>query len=76
MGVRWSAGMRRCVDDVEIVVVAYGAPELSGTRSRPVRGLRGHVVDNSSMPEIARIAREAGAAILGHRVEPRLRRRG
>lgn len=49
-------------DDVEIVVVAYGAPELVRNALAPVRGLAVTVVDNSSMPEIARIAHEEGAA--------------
>ncbi|GAA5212222.1 glycosyltransferase family 2 protein [Microbacterium kyungheense] len=49
-------------DDVEVVVVAYGAPELLRDALAPVRGFAVTVVDNSSMPEIALIAAEAGAA--------------
>ncbi|WP_127473819.1 glycosyltransferase family 2 protein [Microbacterium sulfonylureivorans] len=47
--------------DVEIVVVAYGAPELVRNALAPVRGFAVTIVDNSSMPEIARIAHEEGA---------------
>ncbi len=49
-------------DDVEIVVVAYGAPELLRGALAPVRGFAVTIVDNSSMAEIERIAREEGAA--------------
>ncbi|MFB8146050.1 glycosyltransferase family 2 protein [Microbacterium sp. NPDC056003] len=47
---------------VEIVVVAYGAPDLIREALAPLRDFAVTVVDNSSMPEIERIAREAGAA--------------
>lgn len=49
-------------DAVEIVVVAYGAPDLIRNALAPVRDFAVTVVDNSSMPEIEQIAREAGAA--------------
>ncbi|MFC8597476.1 glycosyltransferase [Isoptericola sp. NPDC057191] len=47
----------------EVVLVAYGAPELVRRALAPLVGrLPLTVVDNSSSAEIARIAREAGAA--------------
>nr|WP_221446672.1 glycosyltransferase [Microbacterium thalassium] len=46
---------------VEIVVVAYGAPDLLREALEPLAGMPVTVVDNSSMPAIAAIAEESGA---------------
>lgn len=62
MGVAMVDADAAVLGGVEIVVVAYGAPELIRDALAPVRDFAITVVDNSSMPEIERIAREAGAA--------------
>jgi glycosyltransferase involved in cell wall biosynthesis/GT2 family glycosyltransferase len=49
---------------VEVVVVAYGSPALVRTALAPLAGVPVTVVDNSSLPEIAEIARELGARYL------------
>ena len=45
---------------LEIVVVAFGAPELLRRALEPVRGLAVTVVDNSSLPEIAALCQRLG----------------
>ncbi|MEI5583919.1 MULTISPECIES: glycosyltransferase [unclassified Agromyces] len=45
---------------VEVVVVAYGSPDLLRRALEPVRELPVTVVDNSSMPEIAALCAELG----------------
>ncbi|MDL9978284.1 glycosyltransferase [Microbacterium sp. ASV49] len=45
---------------VEIIVVAYGAPDLLRAALEPVRTLAVTVVDNSSLPEIADLCAELG----------------
>ncbi|WP_353808022.1 glycosyltransferase [Agromyces sp. SYSU T00194] len=45
---------------VEVVVVAYGAPDLLRRALAPVAGLPVTVVDNSSLPEIAALCDELG----------------
>ena len=49
---------------LEIVVVAYGAPELLRARWRRSTGLPVTVVDNSSLPEIAALCDELGVRYL------------
>jgi glycosyltransferase involved in cell wall biosynthesis/GT2 family glycosyltransferase len=49
---------------LEIVVVAYGAPDLLRRALEPVRELPVTVVDNSSLPEIAALCREFGVRYL------------
>lgn len=49
---------------VEVVVVAYGAPELLRRALEPVAGMAVTVVDNSSMPEIAALCAELGVRYL------------
>ncbi|WP_448811684.1 glycosyltransferase [Agromyces bauzanensis] len=49
---------------VEVIVVAYGAPELLRRALEPVAGLPLTVVDNSSLPEIAALCAELGARYL------------
>lgn len=49
---------------VEIIVVAYGAPELLRAALEPVRTLPVTVVDNSSLPEIAALCAELGVRYL------------
>ena len=49
---------------LEIVVVAYGAPELLRRALEPVAGLPVTVVDNSSLPEIAALCAELGVRYL------------
>ncbi|WP_448006660.1 glycosyltransferase [Agromyces bauzanensis] len=49
---------------VEVIVVAYGAPELLRRAIEPVAGLPVTVVDNSSLPEIAAICAELGVRYL------------
>ncbi|GAA2032891.1 hypothetical protein GCM10009819_16180 [Agromyces tropicus] len=49
---------------LEIVVVAYGAPDLLRRALAPVASLPVTVVDNSSMPEIAAICEELGVRYL------------
>jgi glycosyltransferase involved in cell wall biosynthesis/GT2 family glycosyltransferase len=46
--------------DIEVVVVAYGAPELLRAALTPVAGMAITVVDNSSRPDIAALCAEAG----------------
>ncbi len=46
--------------EVEVIVVAYGAPELLRAALAPVAGMSVTVVDNSSLPEIASLCAEAG----------------
>lgn len=51
--------------DAEIVVVAYGAPQLLQNALAPLAGeFPITVVDNSSLPEIAQIAAQQGAVYL------------
>ena len=50
--------------DVEVVVVAYGSPDLLRRALEPVAGLPVTVVDNSSMPEIAALCAELGVRYL------------
>jgi GT2 family glycosyltransferase len=45
---------------VEVVVVAYGAPDLLRAALEPIAQLPVTVVDNSSLPEIARLCDELG----------------
>lgn len=45
---------------VEVIVVAYGAPELLRAALAPVGGMAVTVVDNSSRPDIAALCAEAG----------------
>ena len=52
---------------LEVVVVAYGAPELLRRALEPLTGLPLTVVDNSSMPEIAAICDELGVRYLDPR---------
>lgn len=49
---------------LEIIVVAYGAPELLRRALEPVHELPVTVVDNSSMPEIAAICADLGVRYL------------
>ncbi|GGI46670.1 glycosyltransferase involved in cell wall biosynthesis [Agromyces flavus] len=49
---------------VEVVVVAYGSPELLRRALEPVRGLPVTVVDNSSLPEIAALCADLGVRYL------------
>lgn len=49
---------------MEIVIVAYGAPELLQDALAPLAGLSVTIVDNSSQPRIAELARAAGAMYL------------
>lgn len=55
------------LDDPEIVVVAYGAPDMLRRALEPVRHLVVTVVDNSSMPEIAALCTEFGVRYLDPR---------
>jgi glycosyltransferase involved in cell wall biosynthesis/GT2 family glycosyltransferase len=50
--------------EVEIIVVAYGAPELLRAALEPVASLPVTVVDNSSLPEIAALCAELGVRYL------------
>lgn len=50
--------------DPEVVVVAYGAPELLRNALEPVRELAVTVVDNSSLPEIEALCAELGIRYL------------
>ncbi len=45
---------------VEIIVVAYGSPQLLRSALEPVRLMPVTVVDNSSLPEIAQLCTELG----------------
>ncbi|GAA4374121.1 glycosyltransferase [Agromyces bauzanensis] len=49
---------------VEVIVVAYGAPELLRGALEPVASLPTTVVDNSSLPEIAALCAELGVRYL------------
>jgi len=49
---------------VEVIVVAYGAPELLRRALEPVAALPVTVVDNSSLPEIAALCDELGVRYL------------
>ncbi|WP_286311123.1 glycosyltransferase [Agromyces mangrovi Wang et al. 2018] len=49
---------------VEVVVVAYGAPDLLRRALEPVAALPTTVVDNSSLPEIAALCAELGVRYL------------
>ncbi|WP_347977726.1 glycosyltransferase [Microbacterium sp. ProA8] len=49
---------------LEIVVVAFGAPDLLRRALEPVRGLPVTVVDNSSLPEIAALCEALGVRYL------------
>ena len=49
---------------LEIIVVAYGAPELLRRALEPVAGLPVTVVDNSSLPEIGALCAELGVRYL------------
>jgi len=55
---------REAADDPEVVVVAYGAPDMLRRALEPVRHLTITVVDNSSMPEIAALCAELGVRYL------------
>lgn len=50
--------------DLEVVVVAYGAPDLLRRALEPLDGLAVTVVDNSSLPEIAALCGELGVRYL------------
>lgn len=52
---------------VEVIVVAYGAPQLLRRALEPVAGFPVTVVDNSSMPEIAALCAELGVRYLDPR---------
>jgi len=49
---------------LEVVVVAYGGPELLRRALEPLTGLPVTVVDNSSLPEIAAVCAELGVRYL------------
>lgn len=49
---------------VEVIVVAYGAPDLLRAALEPVASLPVTVVDNSSLPEIAALCAELGVRYL------------
>jgi len=51
-------------EDPEVIVVAYGAPEMLRRALEPVRALPVTVVDNSSLPEIAALCAELGVRYL------------
>jgi glycosyltransferase involved in cell wall biosynthesis/GT2 family glycosyltransferase len=46
--------------DLEVIVVAYGAPELLRAALAPIAGMAVTVVDNSSLPEVAAVSAQAG----------------
>jgi glycosyltransferase involved in cell wall biosynthesis/GT2 family glycosyltransferase len=59
--VRHDASAAAATDrEVEVIVVAYGAPELLRRALEPLAGLTVTVVDNSSMPVIAELCAELG----------------
>ncbi len=49
---------------VEVIVVAYGAPELLGRALASVAGVPVTVVDNSASPDVERVCRAAGVRYL------------
>jgi GT2 family glycosyltransferase len=49
------------VHDIEVIVVAYGAPQLLRAALAPITGMAVTVVDNSSHSEVAAVCAEAGA---------------
>lgn len=53
---------------LDVIVVAYGAPQLLAEALEPVRSLAVTVVDNSSSPEVRAVAERCGAAYVdpGH----------
>ena len=53
--------------EVEVVVVAYGAPRLLIKALAPLRGLPVTVVDNSSSPEVRKVCTAAGVRYLDAR---------
>lgn len=55
---------REATPAVEVIVVAYGSPDLLRRALEPVRELPVTVVDNSSMPEIAALCAELGVRYL------------
>lgn len=55
---------REATHAVEVIVVAYGSPDLLRRALEPVRELPVTVVDNSSMPEIAALCTELGVRYL------------
>jgi glycosyltransferase involved in cell wall biosynthesis/GT2 family glycosyltransferase len=66
-GSQRNAGLAERRRPLEIVVVAFGAPDLLRKALEPVRGLPVTVVDNSSLPEIAALC----AAIGVRYIDPR-----
>lgn len=54
-------------DDLEVIVVAYGAPALLRIALEPVASLPVTVVDNSSLPEIAALCAELGVRYIDAR---------
>lgn len=52
------------VREIEIIVVAYGTPELLRAALEPVAAFPVTVVDNSSLPEIADLCEELGVRYL------------
>lgn len=60
-------GDARAAAGIEVVVVAYGAPELLRRALEPVAGLPVTVVDNSSMPEIAELCGRLGVRCIDPR---------
>lgn len=59
-----AVGGREPGPGVEVVLVAYGAPELVRRALTPLTSLPVTVVDNSSLPEIAELCRELGVRYL------------
>lgn len=55
---------REAIHPVEVIVVAYGSPDLLRRALEPVRELPVTVVDNSSMPEIAALCAQLGVRYL------------
>jgi glycosyltransferase involved in cell wall biosynthesis/GT2 family glycosyltransferase len=55
-----SPGAPEPAPELEVVVVAYGSPELLRRALEPIATLPVTVVDNSSMPEIAALCAELG----------------
>src|SRR6478736_2010041 len=63
---RWSRETDSHDRPLDVVVVAYGQPDLLGGALTPLRGLSVTVVDNSSSPAVRAVAEAAGA----HYVDP------